>query len=437
MGVTKSVISTDTKLRRISEKSIQDPESEFKWLMPHFNKESLIGCFHELDGKKALGIDGISKDMYGAKLEENIEQLITRMKTMSYLPGAVREVLIPKDGAPGALRPLGISNFEDKIVQLMMAKILVAIYEPIFRECSYGFRPERNCHTAIKGLNDYLYKTECEVVIDVDLKNYFGMIDHGTLLEFLRKRIKDETFLRYVSRMLKSGIFKNGEFYTTEEGCPQGNVMSPVLSNIYAHYVLDTWFNDVVKDHVAGSVEMFRYCDDVVICCNNRRDGERILKALEGRLAKYSLELNKEKTKMVSYSKKKFSQGEKQGTFDFLGFTFYLDKSRRGYAITKLKTSKRRIRSKLSKVKEWVKKRRSVPLGSLWKTFVSKLRGHRNYYAVSFNSQMVSVFYSQATSIFFKWMNRRSQRKSFDWDKFKKFVKLHPLPPNLVQHKLF
>ena len=387
MDENKSNVSTETKLMRISERSRQDPEGEIKWLMSHYNLESLTSCFTELDGRKALGVDGVSKDAYREDLQANIEQLISRMKTMSYRPGAVREVRIPKEGAPGAFRPLGISNFEDKIVQLMSAKILSAIYESAFRDCSYGFRPKRSCHLAVKSLSAYLHRHECEVVLDVDLKNFFGALNHDVLLGFLRMRIKDDTFLRYISRMLKSGIFKDGSFHVTDEGSPQGNVASPVLSNIYAHHVLDVWFEDVVKKHVLGPVEMFRYCDDLVICCRYRSDGERILKALGGRLNKYSLELKKEKTKLVSFSRKAMVRGDKQGTFDFLGFTFYLGKTLRGNFTAKVRTSRKRFRSELAQVKEWVRRNRSVPMRRLWTTFVSKLRGHLNYYGISFNTR--------------------------------------------------
>jgi len=225
-----------------------------------------------------------------------------------------------KEGRPGEVRPLGISNFEDKVVQMMTAKILGAIYEPTFRECSYGFRPGRGCHTAIKALGAFLHRHDCEVVIDIDLRNYFGTIDHEILVEMLRQRIRDETFIRYIVRMLKAGILSDGELQMTEEGSPQGNVASPILSNIYGHFVIDSWFEDVVKSHCIGRVELFRYCDDMVICCQLRTDADRIFKALEGRLAKAALSLNLDKTRLVSFDRKAFCRGEQQDSFDFLGF---------------------------------------------------------------------------------------------------------------------
>jgi len=435
---TKQPELTETKLMRIAQLSRENPNSEFRWLMPHYNQSSLMGCFNGLDGKKAVGADGIGKAKYRTEVDANLASLIEKMKSMSYRPGPVREVMIPKEGKPGAVRPLGISNFEDKVVQLMTSKILGAIYEPTFLDCSYGFRPERSCHTAIKDLRNHLFKSHCEVVIDVDLRNFFGTIDHEELLKILRTRIKDETFIRYIVRMLKAGILSDGELRVTEEGSPQGNVSSPILSNIYGHYVIDCWFEDVVKKHALKPVKLFRYCDDIVICCDDAQDAERIKRALKGRLEKYSLELNLEKTRTVAFNKRAFERGEKQGTFDFLGFTFYLAHSRGGNVTVKLKTSRKRLRSKLQKVTEWMKSHRhSLRLKSLWLLFTAKLAGHARYFGVSFNSASVSQFLHAARRIFFKWINRRSQKKSFTWEKFDLFTKRYPLPKVKVHHPLF
>lgn len=438
VGQTKPNETTATKLMRIAQLSRDNVDTELRWLMPHYNLGSLTGCFRELEGNKAVGADGVNKATYGAKLNDNLDGLIDQMKTMSYRPQPVREVLIPKEGKPGATRPLGISNFEDKIVQLMTSKILGAIYEPVFRSCSYGFRPERSCHTAIKALSSYLFKHPCEVVIDVDLKNFFGTIDHQKLVEILQLRIKDQVFIRYIVRMLKAGLLSDGELKMTDEGSPQGNVASPILSNIYAHYVIDCWFEDVVKKHTAKPVALFRYADDVIICCDDASDAARIKTALEGRLSKYSLELNLEKTKMVAFNKRAFAKGIGQETFDFLGFSFYLAYSRKGNVTVKLKTSRQRMRSKLAKVKEWMKaNRHSLKLKSLWLSFTAKLAGHVRYFGVSFNSANVSKFLYEARRIFFKWINRRSQKKSISWEKFGLFTKLYPLPTVKVHHPLF
>lgn len=434
---TKSRKKTSTKLMRIAELSRGDHGMEFRCLMPHFNLESLRECFHELDGKKAVGADGVTKEEYGQKLDDNLNDLLNRMKTLGYRPAPVRQVLIPKDEGTGGMRPLGISNFEDKIVQKMMSKILESIYEPIFHYNSFGFRPGRSCHTAIKELADYTFENWVESVVDVDLKNYFGTIDHGRLLEMLSYKIKDKTFLRYVSRMLKTGILTESGLMRTEEGTPQGSVVSPVLANIFAHYVIDEWFNNVVKKHSRRPVEMFRYCDDLVICCRYTSDAIRIRKALEGRCSKFSLELNHEKTKLVNFSKFDQGRGIKQGCFDFLGFTFYIGKTNSWKPLIKLKTSKKRMKSKLVKVKQWIRtNRHSGTLQELWDRFRIGLLGHIRYFGVSFNTRYVQVFVHKAVSIFHKWINRRSQRKSISWDKFYEFIRVNPLPKVQVYHSL-
>jgi len=436
-GETKPITTTATKLNRIAKLSSEKADMEFKWLMPHFNEQSLISCFHELNGKKAVGIDGITKEVYGGNLEENIDALLGKMKMMSYRPQAVREVLISKEGKPGSTRPLGISTFEDKIVQLQMAKVLEAIYEPIFKDCSYGFRPRRSCHTAIAALFSHLGNKGNEIVIDVDLKNFFGLIQHNILLDFLRRKIKDERFIRYVARMLKAGIFKEGRFEVSEEGSPQGNICSPILSNIYAHYVLDVWLEEVVPQHTRREVKSFRYADDQVICCQDTDDAVRVQSALKKRLSKFGLELNVEKTKVVKFNKREFP-AIKQGTFDYLGFTFYIKHSRKGRVHVAIKTSRKRLSAKLGKVKLWCRINKDKhKLRALWKIFNAKLRGHIQYYGVSLNLEQVNNFVYQATCIFFKWINRRSQRKSMNWEQFNKFQKAFPPVRVSIRYRLF
>jgi RNA-directed DNA polymerase len=430
--------NTDTALAEIAYLSSRNPAQVFHSLMHHINEGSLRRCFDKLDGKKALGVDGISKAAYGEHLQVNLEALIGRMKRMGYRPQAVRQVLIPKEGKPGATRPLGIGCFEDKLVQGRVHEILESIYEPLFLDWSYGFRPGRSCHDAIKDLHKHLYKEEVEVVIDVDLANFFGTIDHEILKELLSRKIKDTKFLRYVSRMLKAGTLAEGELTVSDEGVPQGSLCSPIFSNIVAHHVIDEWLEDTVKPLMKGTMKAFRYADDLVICCRYEKDAVRVRKALGRRLEKYKLKLNEDKTKMVTFSKSKSGQGKKQEAFDFLGFTFYLGKSMRGAIIPKVKTCGKRYRSKLNKVKDWARQIRSKePLGAIWKVFCAKLRGHVQYYGVSFNSEAVGNFLREATRIMWKWLNRRSQRKSFDWEKFNLFIEKHPLPEIKVCHKLF
>ncbi len=430
--------ATNTKLNRIAWLSKQDSGKKFECLMHLFNQESLIDCFRELDKNKAVGIDGVTKMNYGANLYGNIDQLITKMKGMAYRPGPVKEVLIPKEGKPGATRPLGISNLEDKIVQKMMQKVLESIYEPLFLESSHGFRPGRSCHTAIEALQHHLYREEIQTVIDIDLKNFFGTIDHQLLEGILKEKIEDSKFMRYINRMFKAGILTDGELRVNEEGVPQGSICSPVLSNIFAHYAIDIWIEEMVKPVCAGTVKLFRYADDGVICCQFEADAVRIRQSLSKRLEKFKLQLNEEKTKLVAFNQKAAAQGIKQETFDFLGFTFYLGKSQSGRIIPKLKTRAKSMRIKLKKVNEWAKQiRNERPMKEIWQIFKAKLRGHIQYYGVSHNIEKVNAFLFMATGIIYKWLNRRSQQKSFNWEKFQLYMRANPLPTGKIVHKLF
>jgi len=438
MEFNRNSQNTDTKLKRIAWLSAKDPEKKYAQLMHHFNKESLAICFYKLDKKKAVGIDRVDKVRYGEQLEENLEDLVSRMKHMAYRPEPVRQVNIPKEGKPGAARPLGICNFEDKLVQKMMQKILESIYEPLFLDCNCGFRPGRGCHNAIRSLNNYLYKNEVQTVLDVDLENFFGTIDHTLLIDLLKKKIEDKRLLRYLIRMFKAGVLANGDITVSEEGVPQGSVCSPILSNIFAHYVIDIWFETVVKTHCRGRVEMFRYCDDLVVCCQYEHDARRIAQAFKGRLGKFNLRLNEEKTKLVAFDKKNVRSKNKPGTFDFLGLTFYWGCSRQGKPIPKVKTCGKRLRSKLKKVNRWGRAiRNKYPMSKIWKIFSQKLGGHIRYYGVSFNLKAIQRFRYQSRRILFKHLNRRSQRKSCNWEKFEQYEKAHPLPEARIYHALF
>jgi hypothetical protein len=238
--------------------------------------------------------------------------------------------------------------------------------------------------------------------------------------------------------MFKAGVLADGELSISDEGLPQGSIASPVLANVFAHYVIDTWFEDTVKAHCVGRVELYRYADDAIICCQYERDAQRIKKALGQRLAKYHLALNEEKTRLVSFSKRAQRRGDKPGAFDFLGFTFYLGRTRRGATLPKVKTSGKRLRGKLKRVELWARQVRNVlPLKAIWNRFRAKLKGHIQYYAMSFNSRAVGRFVYQATRILFRHLNRRSQRKSFTWEQFNRFLANHPLPPVRIQHALY
>jgi len=414
-GPTEPHQETATKLQRIAWLSARDPSKRFDNLMHLFNEESLAACFHELDGRKAVGVDGVTKAAYGEHLEENLRALVERMRRMGYRPGAVRQVLIPKPGKRGAQRPLGIGNLEDKLVQMQMGKVLEAIYEPTFLGCSYGFRPGRGAHDALKALHQHLYRHEVRTVIDVDAR-----------------------FLRYLARMFKAGVLAEGELRVSDEGVLQGSPCSPVLANIFAHRVIDEWFEGTVKRHCRGETALFRYADDLCICCQSERDVHRVLKALKGGLARYGLALNESKTRLVPFARPRDGRRQHRAVFELLGFTFYWGRSRRGYPVPKVKTSGRRLRAKLQALYAWWKRVHSrAPLSWLWPIFCAKLRGHLRYYGVSFNTPALYRFVYQAVRIAYKWLNRRSQRRSFTWETFRGYIERHPLPRVQVYQPLY
>ncbi len=439
MRSIESESKTETKLKRIRWLSEQDTGKVFHHLMHLFSVDALSECFDELDGKKAVGADGIDKEMYRENLDENLRILVDKMKRMEYLPGPVRQVLIPKAGNPNEKRPLGIGNFEDKIVQRMMQKVLESVYDPLFLKCSYGFRAGIGCHDAIKDLHSHLFRQEeVSTIIDIDLANFFGTIDHKEVINILREKIEDERFLRYIVRMFKGGVLANGELTMSEEGVVQGSSCSPIISNIFAHYVIDVWFEKMVKSHCNGKVELFRYADDAIMCCQFESDAIRIKSALSKRLSKFKLKLNEEKTTVTSFSRRKYEEGKKQGVFHFLGFTFFWGRSRKGKALPKVETRGKSLRSKLKGVNEWARQiRNKYRLSHIWKIFGSKIRGHIQYFGVSFNTERVKYFVFKAIKILYKWLNRRSQRKSFNWEKFNLFVEKNPLPKIKVYHPFF
>jgi len=433
--VKRNASKMETKLKKIEELSSKDHKLEFSWLIQHFNKENLICCFHELDGKKAIGVDGVRKEEYAINLEGNIESLLKRMKGHTYYPAPVKGVQIPKGN--GKYRPLGISTIEDKIVQSLYAKILSAIYEPLFIEESFGFRKGRSCHDAVKSLHDYWSNSNKGVALDVDLSNFFGTIDHRKLIQLLEIKIKDRVFLKYIVRMLKAGILTDGELTRSDVGSPQGSIVSPVLSNIFAHYAIDLWVTEIVGQYTTGKIHFVRYADDFVVCVDEQ-DAPKVLKSLKGRLKRFSLELNVEKSKVISFSRKDAVNGTKQGVIDFLGFTLYWGKSQKGKMIVKVQTASRTFAKKLKAFNQWCKENRSkMKLAEFWEKVRAKVRGHIQYYGISHNFGRVSNFIFKAVRIAFKWLNRRSQRKSFTWEKFGLYLKLKPLPKARIVHRLF
>ncbi|ABW32255.1 group II intron reverse transcriptase/maturase [Acaryochloris marina] len=421
----------ETGVERIASRARNHPEEPFTALMHHYSVENLRACFESLDGNKALGVDGVTKAEYQENLETNLQNLHLKLRQMSYRPQPVRQVEIPKED--GSMRPLGISCTEDKVVQEMTRRILEAIYEPVFIDTSYGFRPKRSCHDALRQLNREVMRKPVNWVADIDLAKFFDTMPHQEILSVLSIRIKDGNLLRLIARMLKAGIQTPGGVVYDELGSPQGSIVSPVIANIFLDYVLDQWFTNVVRHHCRGYCAIIRYADDVAAVFEHEEDAIRFMRVLPRRLEKYGLRLNTKKTHLLAFGKRNarrcFQTGQRPSTFDFLGLTHYWGRSRKGYVRMKRKTSKKRLRRSLKQLKMWLRKVRNIyKLPVIWRVVSLKLCGHFNYFGVTDNSQSLYYFRREVYKLLFKWLNRRSQRRSFSWGDFLHYEACYPLP---------
>jgi len=421
---------TATKLLQISKVSQDKPSYRFTSLASLLDEEYLKDSYVTLKKTKASGVDEVSVTEYGEHLEENLRALIGRMKSQSYRPQSVKRAYIPKAG--GGMRGLGIPAVEDRIVQKAIAGILEAIFEPNFIEESYGFRRGRDCHDALKRLDEEIMNKPVNYIIEADIKGFFDNVDHKWLTKFIEHRINDLNLVRIIVRFLKAGIIEEGKSMKTEQGTPQGGNISPILANIYLHYVLDIWFKHYLKKKLTGYSEIVRYADDFIIVAANQHDCDVVLTELTERLTKFGLELSKEKTKVIRFSKlfyHKDKADNKSETFDFLGFTHYSGKSRKGNIMLKRKTCKKRFSRRVQEMKEYLKANRNrLKLPELWQVLRSKLTGHYRYYGVSSNSRSIENYYDKVVRLIHQWLNRRSQRSSFNWLDFNKYLKSHGLP---------
>ena len=404
------------------------------------NKTNLQTCFLELKKGKASGVDKVTLESYGENLDSNLEDLVARMKTFSYRPKPVKRVLIPK--ANGKKRPLGILSVEDKVVQMGITKILQAIFETDFLDLSYGFRPRRNCHQALDAVDKMIMTKPVNHVLDADIKGFFDNVEHDWLMRCLEQRISDKTLLRLIKRFLKAGVIEEGKYISSKKGTPQGGLISPVLANIYLHYVLDLWFEKVEKKKFGCYMGMVRYCDDFVICVQRKDAANQLLQDLIKRLAKFGLEVSLEKTRIVEFGrytrKNSKRKGIRAGSFDFLGITHYCDKTRKGYFKVGRRTARKKYSAKIKEMNQWLKAVRSTSRPeSWWSVLGAKLRGHFQYYGVSGNFMSISRFYYQAICLAFKWLNRRSQKRNYNWEQFNLYLGRHPLPKPKIYHNLY
>ena len=432
--------SMATKLGFVAERAKRERNATFDNLMHLINEESLKASYQQLRKECAVGIDGISWKEYGAGLEENIKGLMVRIDKMGYRPQAVRRVYIPKDN--GAERPLGIPAIEDKMVQKAMSWVMEAIYEQDFHEDSYGFRAGKSCHQALKRINDVVMSKPVNHVIEVDIKGFFDNVEHSNLVEWLQVRIRDKRFVRYVVRFLKAGYVEEGAFKKTERGTPQGGNISPMIANMFLHYVVDEWFEKDVKPRMKGQGYVVRYCDDFVLLVQRKEDAEMIHRELKQRLGDNGLVMNEEKTRVISFGRfeKENAQrtGRKTNTFDFLGITHYIGVSRWGNFKVGRKTSKKRMRRSCVAMSRWLAAvRNAMPLKEWWKLLTAKMLGHYAYYGISDNSYSIGVYYWQVRRMVYKWLNRRSQKSSMSWSGYWKYLELYPLPEPRIVHRFY
>ena len=418
-----------TKLERISQLSTENPEMVFTSIGHLIDKELLKECHGKMDGDKAVGMDGVTKEKYGKNLEENLDSLVGRLKKKSYKPQPARRVEIPKDN--GKTRPLSIYCYEDKLVQEALRRLLEAVFEPNFYNGMMGFRPNRGCHMALRRLNGMIESKPTNYVLDADIKGFFDHIDHGWAVKFIESRIKDPNITRLVHRMLKAGIMKDYQYEETEEGSGQGSVCSPIIANIYMHYVLLWWFKEKVKPCLKGYADIIVYADDFVCCFQYKEEAEEFYERLKDRMMHFGLELEGSKSRLIEFGR--YAQercgknGEKPGTFTFLGFTHYCSKSRNGKFRVKRKTSRKKFAKKCREVHREIAKMRILPLPKIMKKLNQILAGYYHYYGITDNSKGIGGFYFRVRRSLFYWLNRRSQKKSYTWETFNAMLKDYPL----------
>jgi RNA-directed DNA polymerase len=440
MDCTRDRGFMQTKLDLISNVAKGDKKVKINNVFYLLSAENLRESYYQLKSGKAAGIDGVSLEEYGRDLEFNLEKLNDRIHKGAYIPQPVRRTYIPK--ANGKMRPLGIPSVEDKVVQHSMARILTAIYENDFLDLSYGFRPKRNCHQALQRLDQIIMTKPINYVIDADIKGFFDNVSHAWLIKFLEHRINEPKFIKLIGRFLRNGYVEEGALFVTDKGTPQGGLISPILANIYLHYVLDLWFEHRIKATCKGVIEMVRYADDFVICVQYQEDAQKVYELLQTRMEGFSLELAVDKTRIIEFGRKSVIRaklfGRKPEVFNFLGFTHYAGKSRKGNFLLGRKTDRNKMQAKLNAFALWLKGiKNKICMREWWPMLQSKLIGHYRYYGVSGNTRSINQFYRMIRQLVFKWMNRRSQRSSMNWKTFQTYLSRFTLPKPKVYHNFY
>ena len=426
-------------LDRVREVARKDKDAKFTALLHHVDLDRLHVAYWAIRPKAAPGVDGVTWEEYGKDLGANLQDLLTRVHSNAYRASPSRRVFIPKPD--GRQRPLGIATLEDKVLQRAVVEVLNAIYEEDFLGYSYGFRPGRSPHDALDALTVGIEKKKVNYVLDADVSNFFTKLDHAWLSKFLEHRIADKRVLRLIKKWLAAGVIEDGAWTASDEGAPQGASASPLLANVYLHYVLDRWVRQWRRRHAHGDVIIVRFADDFVAGFEHKSDAEQFLKDLRERFAKFNLELHPDKTRLIEFgrnaARNRAARGEgKPETFDFLGFTHICGKNKSGGFWLRRKTISKRMRAKLAEVKDQIKRRRHLPISEQGRWLGSVVRGHLAYYAVPGNTEAVQTFCDEVTRYWFQALRRRSQRTRVNWDRMRLYVKrwfpptrsVHPFP---------
>jgi len=414
-----------TSLRGIANRARRDKKARFRDLYRLLNEDNLRDCFYQLRRKAAPGVDRVTFEEYERSLESNLAKLVERLKGKRYRAKLVRRKYIPKGN--GKLRPLGIPALEDKLLQMAVAQLLTAIYEQDFLDCSWGYRPKRGPREASRMLADRLHRGLIGWIVEADIRGFFDSISHDWMIRMLKERIKDGAFLRLIEKWLKAGILEeSGKVVHPATGTPQGGIVSPVLANIYLHYVLDLWFEHRVRKESRGEVFMMRFADDFVCAFRYWDDAVRFERQLSGRLGKFGLAVAAEKTRTLQFSR---CVPEPNKAFEFLGFEFRWVRRRTGKMGVRRRTSPKRLRASVKAFAEWIKEFRYCRITTLMKVVCRKFNGYWNYYGVRGNFDSMSRFYEQCRTLLFKWLNRRSQRRSYTWDGFAAMLRTFNVPP--------
>ena len=429
-----------TKQQRIAELAKRSPQMGFTSLAYLMDIEWLHEAFYRTRKDGAPGVDGQTWTEYARDLETNLQSLLDRAKSGTYRAPPVRRVHIPKAGSPNETRPIGIPTLEDKVLQRAVVMLLEPIYEQDFDPGSYGFRPRRSAHGALEDLWKRTMDSRGGWLLEVDIRKFFDTLDHAHLREFLQLRVRDGVLKRLIGKWLKAGVMEDGSLSYPAAGSPQGGVISPLLANVFLHYVLDTWFRRDVQPRLRGRAHLIRYADDLVILFRHEDDARRVQEVLPKRFGKYGLTLHPEKTRLVPFCRPTYAAGtrvprvDRPGTFDFLGFTHYWGRTRRGGWAVMRQTSSKRLSRAVRSIAQWCRNHRHCPISEQHAILSQKVRGHYAYYGITGNMRMLARFLYAVHRAWRKWLDRRNRQREMSWDRFNRLLERYRLPPPRIVH---